>query len=310
MSSMGAAAEVALKSILIAFDFSDASQKPLHHAMAIARHFGARLYLAHVVSHLGYTIAGPESLKLATESACRDAQRLEQDLLASGALAGLQHEFLVREGNVWEQLEQVIQQKKVDLVVVGTHGRGTLGKLLLGSVAEQIFRKAGCFVLTVGPGSSIDSLMEKTRAVRPFLFATDFEPSSLHALPYAISFANHFGAKLVVLHVLPAAPLTEGFHWSTTGDLTQMRDKARASSERQFEELRLQYAPTSTKPEFMVEFGIASDQILLASHALKADLILLGLNHAPRFGTESHMPWAAAYKVVCGAHCPVLTIRN
>ena len=84
-------------------------------------------------------------------------------------------------------------------MVIGTHGRGSLGKLLLGSTAEQIFRHADCFVDTVGPGSYKDSLVEKTEAVRPFLFATDFGAASSHALPYAISFANHFGAKLVVL---------------------------------------------------------------------------------------------------------------
>ena len=112
----------------------------------------------------------------------------------------------------------------MDLLVTGTHGRGGLGKLLLGSTAEQLFRHADCFVDTVGPGSYKDSLVERTQAVRPFLFATDFGPASLRALPHAISFANHFGAKFVVLHVLPAAPIPESFHWSTTGDLMQMRD--------------------------------------------------------------------------------------
>ena len=45
-------------------------------------------------------------------------------------------------------------------------------------------------------------------------------------MPYAASFANHFAARLVVLHVLPAAPVLETFHWSTTGDLTEMRREA------------------------------------------------------------------------------------
>lgn len=138
--------------------------------LAIARHYGAKFYLAHVVSHVGYTIAGPEALKLATEKTQREARQLEQELVKSGALAGLDHDFIVGEGNVWEQLELVIRQKQVDVVVIGTHGRGGLGKLLLGSVAEQIFRHADCFVVTVGPGSYEDSLVEKTDAVRPFLF--------------------------------------------------------------------------------------------------------------------------------------------
>ena len=183
MSSTVTAPDIALKSVLVAFDFSQASQKPLHHALAIARHYRAKFYFAHVVSGLGYTIAGQEALTLAAESARRTAQELEKGLLESGALAGLDHEFIIREGNVWEQLELLIREKRVDMVVVGTHARGTLGKLLLGSVAEKVFRHADCLVATVGPGSHEDSLAEKPKPIRPFLFPTDFSPASLHALP-------------------------------------------------------------------------------------------------------------------------------
>ena len=305
-----AAEEVRLDSVLIAHDFSEASHKPLGHALAIARHYGAKLYLAHVVSSLGYTIAGPEALQLATEGARRDAQKLEQELLKSGALTGLQHEFIVGEGDVWEQLELVIRQKNVDGVVIGTHGRGALGKLLLGSVAEQIFRHADCLVVTVGPGSPEESLLEKAKPVGPFLFATDFRAASLHALPYAISFANQCAARLVALHVLPAAPIPEGFHWSSTGDLSEMREQARMESQKLYEELILQNASKAVVPEFMVKFGIPSDQILQAARELKADLIVLGLKRQAHIQTASHMPWHLAYKVVCGAHCPVLTIKS
>jgi nucleotide-binding universal stress UspA family protein len=310
MSPTVTVSDIAIKSVLVAFDFSQASQKPLHHALAIARHYGAKFYFAHVVSGIGYTIAGQEALSLAAERTRRTAHELRHELLESGALADLDHEFIIREGNVWEQLELLIREKQVDMVVVGTHGRGALGKLLLGSVAEKVFRHADCLVATVGPGSYEDSLVEKPKPVRPFLFPTDFSPASLHALPYAISLANHFGAKLVVLHVLPVAPIPEGFHWSTTGDLTQMRDEARMASQRQFEELNLQNIRMAIQPEFMVKYGIPGEQILLASHTLKADLIVLGLHRHAHIDAASHMPWDLAYKVVCDAHCPVLTIRN
>lgn len=67
MSSIGTFYAVAVKSVQIAHDISETSHKPLHHAIAIARHFGATFYLAHVVSGLGCTIAGPEALQLAVE---------------------------------------------------------------------------------------------------------------------------------------------------------------------------------------------------------------------------------------------------
>lgn len=155
-----------------------------------------------------------------------------------------------------------------------------------------------------------DSLVEAKEAPHPFLLTTDFGPASLQALPHAASFANHFGARLIVLHVLPAAPIPEGFHWSTTGDLMQMRQNAQRASQKQFEELILPCVPSSTKVEFIVKIGIASEQILQACHALSADLLILGLNRTEHIETASHLPWSMAHKIVCGASCPVLTIKN
>ena len=85
--------EVSVKSILLAYDFSDASRKPLHHATVIARHFQAKLHVVYVVSSLGYAIAGPEAAQLASEGSSRDAHRLEAELFRTGALEGLHYEF-------------------------------------------------------------------------------------------------------------------------------------------------------------------------------------------------------------------------
>src|SRR5208283_2435253 len=227
MSLVSATGDIHLKSVLIATDFSEASEKALRHALAIARHYGAKLYLVHVVSSLGFTLVGPEAVNLATQIVSRDASELENRLVQSGALAGLRHEVIVTQGNVWDQLGKIISHEQVDLVVIGTHARRGLGKLLLGSVAEHIFRHAECLVLTVGPGSLQDSPVDGSRAVRPFLFATDFSGPSIRALPYAISSANHFGTKLVLLHVFPSVPMPEGIDWPTADDVMQARENAR-----------------------------------------------------------------------------------
>src|SRR5262250_2448524 len=124
MSSMNPAGDNEIRSILIAYDFSEASRKPLQHAIAIARHFEAKLHLAYVVSSIGYGIAGPQASQLASEGSQRDIRQLEADLLESGALSGLQYELLLREGNVWEQLQSIVRQRHVDAVIVGTHARG------------------------------------------------------------------------------------------------------------------------------------------------------------------------------------------
>jgi nucleotide-binding universal stress UspA family protein len=310
MALLAPAVDVHLKSILIATDFSEASEKPLRHALAIARHYGAKFYLAHVVSSLGFTLVGPDAVITATEAVSRDARQLEDDLVQSGALADLRHEVVVRQGNVWEELEKVVRQEKVDLLVIGTHGRRGLGKLFLGSVAEQIFRHADGLVLTVGPSSFQESPVDSTSVVWPFLFATDFGEASLHALPYAISFANEFGAKLVLLHVAPEVPMPEGFHWSTADDLMEMREHTRMANLRRLKELTSANTELAIKPEFMVEFGLPGERILHVAETLNADAIIMGLHRSAHIATASHLPWAVAYEVVCGAGCPVLTVRK
>jgi len=310
MSLVTPTGDIHLKSVLVATDFSEASEKALRHALAIARHYGAKFYLVHVVSSSSFTLVGPDAVNVATDAVCRDAHQLEERLVQSGALAGLQHEVIVRRGNVWEQLEKVVKQEQIELVVIGTHARRGLGKLFLGSVAEHIFRYSECLVLTVGPGSLQDSPVDGTRTVRPFLFATDFGGPSLRALPYAISSANHFGTKLVLLHVLPAVPMPEGVNRPTAGDVMRTRENARIASLQRLEELTLQNAKLVIAPEFLVEFGSPSEKILQAADTVKADAIILGLHRSTHIDTKSHMPWATAYEVVCGAGCSVLTVRD
>jgi nucleotide-binding universal stress UspA family protein len=120
---------------------------------------------------------------------------------------GLDREFILCYGGVWEELQAIIFQKQVDLVVVGTHGRRGIENVPLGSVAERIFRDATCPVLTVGPYSYRESRVDLTGEIRTYLFATDFGEASLRALPRAVSLANQTKARLILLHVLPAAPV-------------------------------------------------------------------------------------------------------
>lgn len=303
---------VNFRSIMLATDFSEASDKPLRHALAIARHYRAQLHLAHVISSPGFTMAGPEVVVAAESLARREATRLEKDLAGTGALTGLEYKFLIRRGEVWEELKEIIRQENVDLVVLGTHGRCGIRKLLLGSVAEQIFRHADCPVLTIGPGSYQEDRVNNTRRDRTFLFPTDFEAASLNALSFAITSANQFKARVALLHVMSGGALANGIHWCTARSFRQTEEVARMVNLLRLEELTWN-ANLEVKPEFIVEVGLAdpvSENILAVARKLKADVIIMGLHRTTHIKTASHMPWATAYEVVCGAQCPVLTIRD
>lgn len=310
MTLVAATGDIHLNSVLIATDFSKASEKALRHALAITRHYQVKLYLVHVVSSLGFTLVGPDAIHLATEAVWRDARELENRLVRSRALAGLPHEVIVRQGNVWGELHSIISQEQIDLVVIGTHGRQGLSKLLLGSVAEDIFRHASCLVLTVGPGSLPDSPVGSARAIRPFLFATDFSDASLHALPYAISAANHFGTKLILLHVVADVTMPTGTSRPSADDVMQRREGALGSSLRRLEELTSRNLKLAVTPEFVVEFGSPAEKILETANTQKCDAIILGLHRSTGIGSSSHIPWTTAYEVVRCASCSVLTVRR
>ncbi len=310
MSLVGSALDLRLKSVLMATDLSPASVKPLHHALTIARHYGANLCIAHVVSPVAYLMAGPEALQLGCEGASRDMQQLKRDLLHDRSLNGLNHVFIIRSGGIWEELQAIIFEKQVDLLVVGTHGRRGIEKVVLGSVAEQVFRDATCPVLTVGPYSYRESRVDLTGEIRTYLFATDFGEASLGALPQAVSLANQTKARLTLLHVVPAAPAPQIPGWYTSSEITSMRENARMTCVRRLEQLMPRDQETPIESEFVVQFGIPSEKILQVALDKRVDLIILGLRRASLAGTISHMPWATAYEIVCGAGCPVLTVRQ
>src|SRR5246127_1762432 len=241
------AAALKPRSILIATDFSEASEKALRYSLALARFYESKFCLAHVVSSLGLTMAGPAAIAACEEAVAREVAHLEDSLIQTGALTGIQHKFIVRKGELWPELREIIRQENADLLVVGTHGRHGIAKLFFGSITEQIFRQAECPVLTFGPHTDGRPWFGTSSTHRTFLFATDFGQASLHGLPQAIAAANQFEAKLASLSIIPAAPS------SAEKTLADWQENARMRTVQQLAELA-DDAGLDTRPQLYVEF--------------------------------------------------------
>lgn len=294
MPSTAPATAVTFKRILVASDFSQSSEKALLHAIAIARHFDATLYLTHIVSALGFVLAGPDATLAASEAALRDVRRLEDRLSASGILTGVNHEIVIREGDIWEQIQEVVKDENIDLIVVGTHGRTGIRKVVLGSVAEEIFRHASCPVLTVGPCAPADAILNT--AHEHVLFATDFSPESLEALPFAWRVAQEQHAKLTLVHVVE--------HLS--GEAALDAERVISALEQRLRQL----VPADHEGEYecRVEVGAIEDAILDVAEQEHVNVLMLGLKTPATY--VDHLGWLHAYRIVCAACCPVLTIRS
>jgi len=142
-----------LHRILVPTDFSKYSHNALKYAAAFAEKFGAEIYLLHVVQDLALFI--PEAVSVAPPV----TPPIEQ--MTAAVLEGLQRvirenelgRFIVhcevREGTPFYEIIQFAKETEIDLIIMGTHGRGGLAHVLLGSVTEKVVRKAPCPVLTV-----------------------------------------------------------------------------------------------------------------------------------------------------------------
>jgi nucleotide-binding universal stress UspA family protein len=299
------AAALKPRSILIATDFSEASEKELRYSLALARFYESKFCLAHVVSSLGLTMAGPGAIAACQEAVSREAADLEDSLIQAGALTGIQHKFILRHGELWPELREIIRQESADLLIIGTHGRHGIAKLFFGSIAEQIFRQADCPVLTFGPHTDDRPWFGTSSTHRTFLFATDFGPASLHGLPQAIAAANQFGAKLAFLSITPAAPS------STDEAVTDWQEDVRMRTLQRLAELA-DDTGLDTRPQLYAEFKSerpVSDKILETADKLGADLIIMGCHGSAYTGLISHLDLATTYDVICQARSPVLTVN-
>ena len=299
MTTLEVGRRIAINNVLFATDFSSHSDVALPYALAIAQQFGAKVYGAHVVNSQDCLFTAPE----VWPAFAQQEEQLKEDTEArlEKQLAGVPHEALFGVGDVWNVLSRLIGEHSIDLLVVGTHGRTGARKLLMGSVAERIFRQAACPVLSVGP-----NVVGKTDGKITFeriLFATNFGEESLAALPFALSLAEENEAELVLFHV--ADPSTA---------LLPNTAAIKASLVRRLERLVPDEASSWCHVECLVAPGeerSTAERIVDAARSLFADLIVLGARtHHGGLTAVTHLSNTTAQSVVAHAGCPVLTIRG
>ena len=290
---------VRLKNLLYATDFSEPSEFALPFALALGRRYGATIHAVHVLAPTPFVLGSfaltGVGFEAETESALAAMQRVEAQL------AGLQHSVILeRAVDVWSGVEQAIQDNAIDLIILGTHGRTGAQRFLLGSVAEEIFRRSPCPVLTVGP--AVRTSAHHGGRFHRILFATDHTPASEAAAPYAVSLAENNQARLVLLHVAPAIE---------PGKNDRKSDLSVAEMIQRLYDTVPSHAQLSIPPEVAIEYGRPAEKIIEAAVQRSADLIVLGVRTAHgHLPSATHVERATAHEIVAYASCPVLTVRE
>ena len=297
MNTVPAESAVGFRHILFATDFSPAAAQAIPYVKTLAKYYEADLVVLHVRNPILSPMAEPAAYDIYLEAMKAEDERHRKELLET--FAGIPTEVVVKEGGIPSRMEAVIEEKHTDLVVIGTHGRTGLKKMLLGSVAEEIFRTVKCPVLTVGPHAGQYSPLRGH--IREILYATDFSPESQNAAAFAVSLAEEFQARLVVLHVVAD---------EKAGDLVANHE-VMASSEKLVRQVVPWEAQAWCKPEYFVLRGDAANAIVEFAAIREPDLIVLGAHQEKGVrGAAKHLPTAIAHKVVSHAICPVLTVRH
>ena len=283
--------------ILVATDLSDLDRL-MPFAMRQAGQTGARLILLHVLASAASLSADAAGLPYYDTAGVLEAA--EKTLIPECELARRHNvacDAVVREGNATQQIAAAVRQFQADRVLVGTRSRSKLGKLLIGSVAEQVLRSVNLPVITVGPEAHLPVASGDEKVV---LHATTLRETSRPSAALACEIAASQGAKLVLLHVMPPIDEMERVGLPTGLDSVAMR------------ELRMLAAETGagccTAVEPLVVHGNPSIEILATAAERHAGMIVLGATQRSAF--ENLTRDRTVYRVLAHARCPVLTLRE
>jgi nucleotide-binding universal stress UspA family protein len=292
MKTLEPAISLSLKNILLATDFSPGSETALKYAQAIAQRHASHVHVIHVTAPDSYRLLDPEAFAITFNQPGSNAINATDVLYA--LLEGLPTQTPVHQGLVWEVISDVVRRNEIDLLVLASHGRHGIFRMVMGSVAEDVFRNVSCPVLTVGP--DVKPCDGKGLNIQRVLLATHFEKTSSAPL-YAALLCNEFHAGLTTLHVAE-----------------ERKDADARSKEQGLIERLCSVVPAEAnlwcKPECKLMHGSPSHGILDAARELQSDLIVLGARHPEPARINSHLPWATAARVIAEASCPVLTVRE
>lgn len=297
-----------IRRILVPTDFSERARQALPHALWLAEEFDAELHVLHALVLHGDDPGRTEGAFPDLDEAHAQlrqwaAERMEESVadvdVSRIRVVEAQERGLAAAPTIVEYAED----HEVDLVAMATHGRRGVRRMLLGSVAEEVLRTAGCPVLTVRPDE--DGPPGRGGPPEKILVGVDFSEHSELALASAGRLARHFGAELDVLHVIAELGIPDPYF----ADAAQLRALTKAARDRVPEAL----AETADRVLGDVEVGthmeVGTPAATIAEFAEEEGSGLIVLGSHGRTGMRRIFLGSVAEAVVRQAPCPVLTVK-
>jgi nucleotide-binding universal stress UspA family protein len=296
-----------LDRILYATDFSPCSLQALPHALALARSFGSAVDCLHVLIpqqvRLGESDVGPADPGEVRRRLVAWAEGELDRLIAGSGEPAVRLRKVVREdAYAGPAILDYVARERADLVVLGTHGRRGPGRLILGSVAEEVVRRAPCPVLTVREREEARPAVRIERILVP----VDFSDPARAALGYARDLAARLSARLHLLHVVEQVVLPGFYIPGAPGVFPQNLEALQGSAEAELRREAEAMGEPRVPFEVRVVTATPSYGIVEQAESLASDLIVMATRGLT--GVERLLLGSTAERVVRLAPCPVLTV--
>jgi nucleotide-binding universal stress UspA family protein len=283
---------IRIQNILVPVDFSDSSKRAVNYGLSLALEFKARVILAHIThfDSTAYEKAKSDLMELIPPD-CRDP---------------LTFEIIVKSGDVRSEIMGIVQDKQIDLVIMGTRGRSYFERMLLGSVTDRMLRKLHVPILTV---SHLDPEKEIHTPcpvpLQKILYATDLANGSEEGLKFSIRLARSLDATLTVAHVVQFADAA--FHGvEAAAFFPDFVNEVRTQAEERLSRLVALVSDGSVPISTVLAEGVPYETVNRLSEQLKADLIIINLQNKSLL--ERAVLGATAERVIRTATVPVLSL--
>jgi nucleotide-binding universal stress UspA family protein len=300
------AMRVKIKNIMCSTDFSDLSNQALPYGIALAKEFGAKLFVCHVIDLPPTTVNGDVhlySLEAQNRSLDYAFEQLEQ-LMGKQVVAW---EPLIIIGHTADEICRMAEAKRIDLAISATHGRSGLKRIILGSVTERLMRTLPCPLLIIrSPATDFNFTENLAFGFHRILVGCDFSSDSNLALEYGISLAQEFQSELHLVHVIEP-PVYR--------DLRKLAKEMEEEDHRDLEK-RLNDKLANLVPEEIHNWCTLKTTLLnghpykeLTKYAESHDLDLIILGVRGRGLVETLCLGSTTDRVARRASCPLLSVR-
>lgn len=281
-----------IKNIMVPVDFSEPSKKAVNYGLSLASEFESRLVLAHIAPFdaLQYERAKMQLLKLIPAD-YRDR---------------LDFEIIVKAGDIRGELLAAVDEKSIDLVIMGSRGRSYFERMLLGSVTERMLRKLHVPILTV---SHLDPEKEiHVPGIVPLhriVYATDLSEGSELGLEFSIRLARGLEAHLTVVHALQALDIAR-YGMETAAFMPDYAAEARVQATEKLSKTVALVSDGSVPITTALVNGVPYEAVNRVAEQNDADLIVINLQGKGRL--ERALLGTTAERVIRTAKVPVLSL--